>query len=288
MHAERVVQTCPRLNAAKERERSRMTVCIVAASTPSVSKPKHVVLCADYRMSTALGFADNLYKQHTIIGGWLCLGAGLDSEILRLVVLLRHQFRSAGQIDDPNVTALVRAALNERKREKADELTQGRYAMSYGDFLTIGREKLPPDIHREAVLSIADINLRASLIIVGWIDTFPCIIETTDKCTAHMREDFATIGEGAYLAQASLLQREQGYNMDLSATLYNVYEAKRYAERLPSVGPTTSITVVREDGIEYHVGAKAGTRLETLYEKFGPQQTDASQLRGLHRLLRPG
>jgi hypothetical protein len=267
-------------------ERKHVTICIAAACThQNPKRPTHIVTCTDWRVTNSLGTADTKVKQHYLREEWRCLAAGVEADILRLVILLREHMSKAETIDDTNVLSVVRAALNERKKEKIDEFTHGRYGMPYQDFLNIGKEKLPSDLHREAVMSIADITLRASCIIAGFMGRFPTIVETTDRCTAHIREDFATIGEGAFLAQAALLQREQSEVCSLPSTIYQVYEAKRYAERVTSVGPNTLLTVVSSTGKERRVGDKAGELLEKAYEKFGPQQIALAELKSIERLL---
>jgi hypothetical protein len=147
------------------------------------------------------------------------------------------------------------------------------------------KDKLPADIHREAILSLSDITLKASCIIAGFMGRFPTIVETTERCTAHIREDFATIGEGAFLAQAALLQREQTEAHSLPLTIYQVYEAKRYAERITSVGPSTLLTIVSSEGKEWKVGERGGVLLESAYSKFGPQEVALAEVNKIEDLL---
>ena len=79
------------------------------------------------------------------------------------------------------------------------------------------------------------------------------------------------IGEGRYLAESALMHREQDESTSLNLTLYNVHEAKKYAERVASVGKTTTMVVLWPD--RARVITSAGrTFLSERFEKYGPQQ----------------
>jgi len=56
----------------------------------------------------------------------------------------------------------------------------------------------------------------------------------------NIREDFAVAGEGGYLAQTALLHRQHSETTgSLEETMYCVFEAKKYAERVASVNSVT-------------------------------------------------
>jgi hypothetical protein len=74
------------------------------------------------------------------------------------------------------------------------------------------------------------------------------LIKTDRRCGAKIQEDFAVAGEGAYLAQASLLNRGQFNMKEFEESVYAVWEAKKFAEGAPSVGPATSLSVLHKDG----------------------------------------
>lgn len=246
-----------------------MTVCISASCKDR--NQRCIVLCTDWQVSSALGSAQTKLKQHFLRFPWTCLASGTEPDILAALRLLKKHFIAAKTIDETNVPELVRAALNERKKEKTNEFVHGQYGISYEDFLSFGKDKLPTDLHREAAMSIADITLGASFIVVGISDNDIVMLETTDKCRVHIREDFATIGEGAYLAQSALLQRECIETMKMEEAIYCVYEAKRYAERVKSVGDITYISIIDSDGGLRVVSDNGMNFLSNLFDKFGPQ-----------------
>jgi hypothetical protein len=174
-------------------------------------------------------------------------------------------------LDDTNIVKLIRDALNDRKRALADEFTQGRYGMSYHDFLTHGKSQLPLDIFQRAILAIENLRIGADCIIAGFSDGFPILVETDQQCRAHIRESFTAIGEGAYLAHASLMHRQHDELGLLGTSLYSVFEAKKWAERVRSVGDFTSISVLSSDGKFQRVSGSGKSFLEQQFNVFGPK-----------------
>lgn len=118
---------------------------------------------------------------------------------------------------------------------------------------------------------ISRIKLDTELIIAGFVEGMATIVETDEKCGALIREHFSTIGEGRYLAHSVLLHRAHEDHNHLGTTLYQIFEAKRYAERVRSVGKQTSITVLAQDDPPRLILNAGLERLEALYNEFGPQ-----------------
>lgn len=250
----------------------KVTVCIAAIyDTYDESRYQQgIILCTDWLSSSPLGQSETSLKERVLKPGWYCLTAGTKSEILATLSHLKREFRSAEEINETNVVNIVRTALNARKREKSEEYTQGKYGLSYADFLSFGKEKLPPELFRESFIEIGRINLECELIIAGFTDGFPCLVESDRKCRVHVREAFAVIGEGGILASAALLQREQTDSSRFGYTLYSVYEAKKYVEHVTTVGKFTSITVFSPDGTK-RLSRAAKDELEEKYKKYGPR-----------------
>jgi len=234
-----------------------MTVCIALICAEVVGRDdkgremeaRRIVVATDWRVGSVLGSAETRLKLFALRAGWNCACAGNDSDVLALVKALRGSLRGpspvgAGQrpiIDETNIKPLVNAALNARKHEKADEYIQGRFALSYDDFLKIGKDRFPPDVYRQAILDVSELLLGAQAIVFGFLeDGLPIMIETTERCSSHIRDDMAIIGEGMYLAQTALLQRAYMNVFPLADAIYHAYEAKRYAQGVGSVGDWTT------------------------------------------------
>lgn len=249
---------------------SKVTTCIAAVCN-TIQKPPRIILCTDWQASGPIGISDTAYKQPALGKGWHCLTAGSENEINSLIFLLEKNFGAAKKIDETNIVLLVKESLAERKREKANEHTIGKFGLSYSDFLDIGKNKLPDSIFRTTIEAIEKITLGASLIIVGFVETDNFIIETTKYCEVRLPTDFSTIGEGAILAASSLYQREYWDIHPLGKALYCVYEAKKNSERVASVGESTLISILGEDGRSHSLKKEGHEHLEGLYRKHGPQ-----------------
>ena len=246
-----------------------MTICI--AATCNLFDELKIVLCSDWQTSSPLGSADTVLKQHGLGNGWYCLTSGYSSEIDALRILFKNAFITARNIDETNIAALARTPLQIRKKEKIEEYITGRFGISYNDFLKFGRDKLPEGIFRDSVVEISKMSLRADFILAGFINESPMLIETDKDGGVHIKEYFTAIGEGALLATAALLQRGHSDTNTLNNTIYCVYEAKRYAEKVPTVGKYTTIAIVGTDGKRTSISNEGLEFLATQFKEYGPK-----------------
>jgi hypothetical protein len=272
-----------------EWERRDVTVCIAAGCLERVGDDEEprIILCTDWRASSALGTAELKLKLRRMYKEWWCLTSGSETEIETIIPPLKNAFKEAQTIDETNICAIIRNALSARKKEKINEFIQGRYGISYDDFLHFGKDKFPSDIHREAFLSLSEIKLGCTFIFAGLTDRHSIVlIDTTDAGRVAIREDFVTIGEGAYLAQASLLQRKFNGVKDLPEALYMIYEAKKFAEEIGSVGPRTTLAIIGPD-TRRDVNAEGLKKLEAHFKKFGPQKIKEEELEEILACFKP-
>ena len=214
-----------------------------------------------------------MLKDRGIPHNFRVLTAGSQREILSFIPHLEKYFKDAPQIDETNVAVLLIDALNHRKREKVEEYVQGQYAITYDEFKDIGKDKFPADLYREALGKISRIKIDASCIVGGfYYGQFPLLVTADENSRVTIAEDFAIIGEGEYLAAASLLQREHSDVNDLASTIYAVYEAKKLAERVGSVGRYTTISIMYPNGTLGRVNTDGKNYLDQVYQKYGPQR----------------
>lgn len=249
-----------------------MTVCIAAVCEENTTDPK-IILCTDRKVSSALGSSETMSKVRSIVPNkWSCLTSGTDSHILATLLHLQEQFREhKGTVDETNALSLVRAALNKRKLEMAEECIRGKFGISYTEFMATGKSRLPDDQFRSATTEVELLKNDAELIIVGFPLGFSMLIKT-EGTYAAIKEDFAVAGEGGYLAQASMLHRAHNSLESLDRSLYCVYEAKKFAEGAPSVGRSTSVITMSKDGVLRFMNHKGRQFLDATYEKLGPQK----------------
>jgi hypothetical protein len=263
--------------------RKYMTICIAAACRDKANE-RLLVLCSDWLVSSSLGSAEKMLKHYYLAADWWALSAGAEYDILATVQHLRSGF-GGKTVDETNCAGIARAALNERKKEKINEFLQGRYALTYEEFYQTGIQKLPADIHREATMLLSQIEIEATFLIAGHIQGDIVIMETTENCRVLLRDDFACIGEGGYLAQASLLQRSLMETSSINRALYCVYEAKKAAEGVGSVGKRTSIALVKKGvGIKF-IDVTNLHVLDAKVEKYGPQKFSTDDLKDITPIL---
>jgi hypothetical protein len=253
-------------------ERRSVTVCIAAACEIGTHNRK-LILCADMLQSGAMGKADTSLKIR-LMGhhGWQLLTAGDDDEIQAMLPLFRRCIRersTAEGLTETDATAAVRAAISIRRAERAEEIVRGKYAISYDELKRAGRDFIPDEDYRQTLRDISA-PLRATFILAGLPSGFPFIIETQTNGTTCVREDFAVIGAGEYLAQSALLQRGYSDVYGLDRALYMIYEAKRYAEGEISVGSATTMRIV-ERGEFRSIKASGLKWLSQQFDTFGPK-----------------
>jgi hypothetical protein len=246
-----------------------MTVCI--AGSCDWSSDRKIILCADWLGSSEIGRHDHTLKYQWLPQRWHCLTAGNEDDINNLLPFIRLAFDEAESINETNIKTIIQAGLVARKNEKLNEFTMGKYALPYREYIDIGKTKFPESTFRVDVEEMRRINLGASLIIAGFSGKDDFIIETDRFCGATIVENCTAIGEGAILATAALRQRNFLGVSNFGHSLYCVYEAKRVAERVSSVGPSTYIRVVYEDGSTKMLQRKAMEELDKKFVKYGPK-----------------
>jgi 20S proteasome alpha/beta subunit len=249
--------------------RQKMTVCI--AATCEINTGPKIILCTDWQVSSELGFAQTAFKQHHIKPGWFCLYSGDPSASQHLIRLLRRRFVLEADISEINILKLIQTCLFERKRFLCEEFSQSKFAMPYEEFLNSGKDKLPLDRYTSAVRGIEALPLGVDCIICGFIEGFPILVQTDQFCGATIRESFAVVGAGSYLAHASLMHRQHDELGLLDASIYCVYEAKKWAERNRTVGDHTSVTVVSANGNAQLLTAKGKLFLDEKFGELGPK-----------------
>lgn len=259
----------------------RVTVCIAAACTEGGAY--EIVLCSDWRASTIVGNSDSMLKHRLLPAGFRLLTSGIDTDIKAGEILIRQRLSEAlrqGSIDETNIRPIIQAALFARRQEKTEQYVRGRFSISHDTFLKQGKVWLSSSEFESASREISDIKLGASFIVAGFLLNFvPLIAETTETCDVLLKEGFSAIGEGSLLAYSSLIEREHSDGRPLNRTIYAVYEAKLRAERIGSVGPSTTIGVLHPDGTFGLMKNEKIASLKAMYsDRFGPKSIDGTTI----------
>ena len=250
-----------------------MTICIAAICDEAPGPHKsQIVSCTDWRASSILGKTDKALKRIAILpDNWFCLIAGIEAEIKAMIPIMRRLMFESMPVNETNIVTLLRQSVRERKIDKADEFCGGRWGVTFDEFKK-GKGSFPEDVYRENLQEIGRIMVGAEFIVAGFdSNRFAMLIEVQGSGEVNIRENFAAIGEGRLLAESVLMHREQQNIDTLASALYKVYEAKKHAERVTSVGESTSIYLDMAGTATKMLNLETLLFLEQEYSKFGPK-----------------
>ena len=254
------------------RETQDVTICIAAMCNDGHPDGKCLICCTDWRATSELGTTDMFHKQAPLFHGFVCLLAGDTSEATLVSRLMKAKFMAANSVDETNVVDLVKQSLYARRAQRRNALAQQRFGIDHDEILKIGKDKLPPEHLSRYLDMAATIRLESEFVVAGMTQNDDFILETTSACDVVMPSNFGCAGEGEFLARSSLLHREIDHLTPVDTALYYVFEAKKAAERVKSVGTTTLLTLLYKDGRDLRVRFDKMEELDRLYRAYGPQR----------------
>ena len=248
-----------------------MTVCIAARV---LGNNPALILCMDLKGSVEWSSSETTHK-------WIPLRHGFHAQIAgqvsRAKELAHHceDALPANPVTQRDIVQALRKGIGTHKRALADEYTQGKLGISYEEFRKKGKTWIPEDIYREMSWEIKNQYATDELIVSGFIGRDPYIFKVSSDHVITC-DDFAVIGSGTALSEASLLQRSQNINQGKDLTIYQVYEAKKLAERADAVGTKTRIVIIWGDGSKQYVNDIGFDLLKARFAQFSPQPINTS------------
>jgi hypothetical protein len=259
-----------------------MTLCIAAACEYNL-EPR-IVLCSDWKQEIeGIGASETRNKLDWVKDGWPALMAGTLSHAEALVTVYASHLAKT-ELTGENVLDEMKAPAQQYKAILANNYVQQLLGVDYNYLLQYGKDRFPDDFFREKMNEISRIKIGASLIISGFaqckkigpyaedLQPFICVVEDdeTHHDVVKLETDFATIGSGSYVASAALFHRSQNWERPLMYTIYSVFEAKRFADKVPGVGEAMSIDVLEPKGIR-QLSDAGYAYCEKLYRRYGPR-----------------
>jgi hypothetical protein len=125
-----------------------------------------------------------------------------------------------GRQSTPNILQAVRNGVGNYKRSFAESHIRSRLGISYEEFMNAGKVFLAEDIHREICWEIKNRYSQAELIVAGFLPAgYPVILKVSGDSVIEC-DDFAVIGSGTSIAEATLFQRSK--NMQLPRDCYGL------------------------------------------------------------------
>lgn len=263
--------------------RTPMTVCIAAAC--SIRREPAIVLCHDWQGTVqAVGSSDSVDKQRYLGNGWIALIAGDISHADELTALIEG---SIPALPSPDIAIRsLREKVFDYRERLLDQYLRGTCGIGYERFINDGMKIYPESVFKEINRELMDVQIGVELLVTGFVVEFDdetnqpynlhCIMQVCQSpagvLEVSLQDSFATIGEGAAAAQASLLYREHDWQDGLQQTTYRVYEAKTMAEIIPTVGPSSTIYLHRPKHDLEYINEDGFYACRNLFKLFGPKK----------------
>lgn len=217
-----------------------MTLCI--ASGCRRDKENLIVLCADLKAGSWGARAEIGFKFRWEALNWPLLISGDMSRAAEIAKTFGAVLNGT-KLNYINVLDAMKEAANIYREKLADEIVRRHLSVPY-EYLKKNKSEFPESRVLETYTQISQMDSGAELIIAGFIDSEPFIFIMERDCAVSVRDNFACVGTGAYIAEPALYQRAQNRSLSLSRSLYHVYEAKRLGEIADGVGKYTVMMVI--------------------------------------------
>lgn len=259
-----------------------MTLCIAAVCYEGrghQSKPR-IVISTDWKMESEIAGAEIQDKLYWIRDDWPVLLAGtftrafqlketyrsfIDRAAARLTVMLRSEFMD-----------FFRQPLILYKHSLADEFIGSRLGIPYDVFLA-NRNWFPETTYSELLTAVRRIPLECQLLMPVFLFDDPYLWRTGEEMVEYC-DNFAAIGSGMDIAEASLCQRKRDENTSLAKTIYHVFEAGKLATLagVAGVGKDHTISVLYPPDdknllLIRDVSSKGVKMLEQKFKEYGPK-----------------
>jgi hypothetical protein len=248
--------------------RKRMTLCIAAICHQA--RKQRIVFSTDWQVESETAGAEIQDKLYWIRDDWPALLAGtftrafqlketyrtfVDRGGARLAVMFRSEFME-----------FFRQPLILYKHQLADEFIGSRLGIPYDVFLA-NRVWFPETTYTELLTAVRRIPLECQLLMPMFLEGDAYLWRINAEILEYC-DNFAAIGSGMDIAEASLCQREQDEDTSLAKTLYHVYEAAQLASIAPGVGKQHTISVMyTPDGKNSLVIKSLSTKGEAVLKK---------------------
>jgi hypothetical protein len=208
---------------------------------------------------------------------WPVLISNTASNALALIGTYRETFQKRG-LTKANIYDRLAAPPLKYKEKRIDAYVQARIGKTYEYFRTHSSE-FDETTRNDVWNDIKKLKLGCDFILSTFIDGDPFVfLMDGDTCEVHRDENFLAIGTGATVATSVLCFRGQNEDMSVAETLYNVYEATRFAykSRVPGVGKLHAFSVIypgkRGKIVAMSLRNRGIKLLEDQFTKTGPRK----------------
>jgi hypothetical protein len=252
-----------------------MTVCIAATST--IGDDPLLVQCTDLMGSTSETSAETSFKFHQLSSHFSALLAGPISGARELATVIGTVFRQQEPRTMPEALVQIRTGIGIFRSAYAEAHLQATLGISYEEFKAKGKTALPDDLFHSLAWDIRNYAPDIELLVTGFFGKLPAIFKVSwDRTSSDTKvwncSDFGVIGSGTSLAESSLFNRNQDSTDGFAETVYNVFEAKRAAEKAPYVGKKLILIVRRADQPSQILMQEGIKFFDRQVARFGPRR----------------
>lgn len=260
-----------------------MTLCIAAVC----QRDRRIVIATDWKAGTDEAAAENEDKLYWVTDSISVMIAGVISRAVELKDTYRQLFAWMNQQIPPviatsdNISDMLKRGMANYRRKRADEYTHNKLALSHKAFLeAVGKSQVPRSVAVETFAEIAKLELECELIITFFDRDKNAFAYKVNDCGIELCNNFAAIGTGSTIAEATLYQRKQEARMRIATTVYNVFEAMELGSISPTVGAEHTINILRAPNTKSETvrstmtepTSDAYTVLEEAFKTFGPKK----------------
>jgi hypothetical protein len=256
-----------------------MTLCIAAlCSADGETAATHAVVVSDGQIETDYVGADLHYKLERLTEQWSVLCAGEEDDYVDLIAEYRELLPNIeGDITAVNAMTHLIGPPNTLRSRHAETCTRQRLALSYPDFLKNGKVQLPEETQKAVLAEILRQRVEADLLLIGPVGDEVAVFNFNGDDHRITRVwDFAAIGSGDTIAQASFFQRGHDQFASIQRTLYVAFEAQKAGQAAPSVGASMQVVLIDRAGKWKILNENGSEQLQNLYEHyFGPRDLNS-------------
>jgi len=226
-----------------------MTVCIATICEYGI-KPnsQKIIMCADRQISAGINFEAGVSKIKSLNEFCWIMMSSNDSLKTDMVIEKVKSLISGKVLKIEEIVKIFSKEYEELIKINREKEVLSKFGINYKEFIGLSKE-LSPDLLREISDSLRYYkpSFKSEIIVLG-LEPEPHIY-VVDECGEYTCYDFlgfATIGSGKTLAFPEMTKYEPQHHpkTPLSISLLRTYFAKKVAQRVGGVGPSTDLAVL--------------------------------------------
>lgn len=266
-----------------------MTVCIAALC----EKAKIAIAITDKKISSAYGDteSDLFFKWRLIHPQWAVMFAGDDVTQISDIVNAAEKRMTGTDGSIEAARSHVEEAYKNVRLKRAEDLYLASRGWTLAEFKKRGLELAGENLFLQIDRTITNVKLGISILAIGFANDKAHIfsVENPGISRDHSIPGFHAIGDGDINALSCLYQRGLRPETYAAKAIYYLFEAKKYAQKIGSVGEKTDIWVMGKEANQrgWIKSDRLETELEAVWNKVKPQDSGIKILKGVIAALKP-